>query len=121
MSTARGRRLFLLAAAAGSLVSLAPFLGAQPEEHMVKVTAQRFSYAPAEINLKKGVPTVLELSSLDIVMGFSVPDFGVRADVLPGRISRVRLTPDKTGRFVFHCDIFCGSGHEDMAGVILVS
>lgn len=121
MTPARGRRLFLLSAAAGSLVSLAPYLAAQTEERIVKVTAQRFSYTPAEISLRKGVPTVLELSSLDIVMGFSAPDFGVRADILPGRISRVRLKPEKTGRFVFHCDIFCGNGHEDMAGVILVN
>lgn len=121
MSAARRRRLFLLGAVAGGLVSLAPFLSAQPEEHVVKVTAQRFSYTPAEIRLRKGVPTMLELSSLDIVMGFSAPDFGVRADVFPGRMSRVRLMPEKTGRFVFHCDIFCGAGHEDMAGVIVVS
>jgi cytochrome c oxidase subunit 2 len=121
VSTVRGRRLFLLGAAGGVLVSLAPFLAAQTGERIVRVTAQRFSYTPAEISLKKGEPTLLELTSLDIVMGFSAPDFGVRADVFPGRISRVRLTPEKTGRFVFHCDIFCGSGHEDMAGVILVS
>jgi len=121
MSTTHGRRLFLLGAAAGGLVSLAPFLAAQPEERIVKVSAQRFSYTPAEIILRKGVPAVLELTSLDIVMGFSAPDFGVRTDVFPGKISRVKLMPEQAGRFVFHCDIFCGSGHEDMAGVILVN
>jgi heme/copper-type cytochrome/quinol oxidase subunit 2 len=26
-----------------------------------------------------------------------------------------------TGTFVFHCDVFCGSGHEEMAGRIVVS
>jgi cytochrome c oxidase subunit 2 len=36
-------------------------------------------------------------------------------------VSRVRIVPEKAGQFVFHCDIFCGSGHEDMAGVILVA
>lgn len=121
MNTVYGRRLFLRGAAAGSLMSLAPFLVAQTDERIVKVIAQRFSYTPTEISLSIGVPAVLELSSFDIVMGFSMPDFGVRTDVFPGRISRVRFMPDKTGRFVFHCDIFCGSGHEDMAGVIVVS
>jgi cytochrome c oxidase subunit 2 len=33
----------------------------------------------------------------------------------------VRIVPDKVGRFVFACDNFCGDGHEDMEGVIVVS
>ena len=53
-------------------------------------------------------------------MGFSVPDFGVRADIIPGKVGRLRLTPDKTGTFVFLCDIFCGSGHETMSGTLTV-
>jgi cytochrome c oxidase subunit 2 len=32
----------------------------------------------------------------------------------------VRFTPDKVGRFNFHCDLFCGSGHEDMMGTLIV-
>jgi cytochrome c oxidase subunit 2 len=54
-------------------------------------------------------------------MGFNAPDFGVRSDIVPGKISRVRFTPDKSGQFAFQCDIFCGSGHEDMAGLITVT
>jgi cytochrome c oxidase subunit 2 len=115
------RRLLLLGAAAGALASLSPLAGGQTEERVVRVSAQRFSYAPNEIALRKGMPVVLELTSLDVVMGFNAPDFGVRADVLPGRTSLVRFTPDKIGRFVFLCDIFCGSGHEEMAGTIVVS
>jgi len=121
MNIQRKRRLFLLGAAASGLASLAPLVSGQPEERVIRVTAQRFSYTPGEIQLKKGVPVALELTSLDVIMGFNAPDFGVRADVLPGKTSRVRFTPDKTGQFVFHCDIFCGSGHEDMAGVIVVT
>jgi len=35
-------------------------------------------------------------------------------------VTRVRIVPDRTGRFEFRCDVFCGSGHEDMAGEIVV-
>jgi cytochrome c oxidase subunit 2 len=121
MSIYRRRRLLILGAAASGLASLAPFVLAQPEERVLKLTAQRFSFSPGAIQLKQGVPTVLELTSLDIIMGFNAPDFGVRADVFPGRVSRVRIVPERAGQFVFHCDIFCGAGHEDMAGVIVVS
>jgi cytochrome c oxidase subunit 2 len=44
----------------------------------------------------------------------------VRADIIPGQVARARLVPDKTGTFVFLCDIFCGDGHEGMSGQIHV-
>jgi len=41
-----------------------------------------------------------------------IPELKVRSDVKPGAQNDVRFTPDKTGTFNFHCDLFCGSGHE---------
>lgn len=121
MSIDRKRRQLLIGAAAGGLSALAAVVVAQPQERIIKVIAKRFDFTPGQIHLEKGVPVVLELTTLDVVMGFNVPDFGVRSDILPGTTSRVRFTPDKVGEFPFHCDIFCGSGHEDMTGVIAVS
>ena len=89
-------------------------------EQVIHLTAKKFEYTPNEITLKKGVPVVLEISSLDRDHGFKVPELGVRADVKPGETTRVRIVPDRAGRFEFHCDVFCGSGHEDMAGEIVV-
>jgi cytochrome c oxidase subunit II len=53
-------------------------------------------------------------------MRSQISDLGLRADLPPGKTARVRLTPDKTGDFEFHCDNFCGTGHENMNGVIHV-
>jgi len=89
-------------------------------EQVVHITAKRFEYTPSEITLKKGVPVILELTALDRDHGFKVPEFGVRADVKLGEVARVRIVPDHTGRFEFRCDVFCGDGHEDMAGEIVV-
>lgn len=36
------------------------------------------------------------------------------------RCDRARLVPDKTGSFVFLCDVFCGIGHENMSGKLTV-
>jgi cytochrome c oxidase subunit 2 len=71
--------------------------------------------------LKKGEPVILELTSEDRLHGFHIMELGVRADVLPGQPVRVRIVPDKVGTFPFTCDLFCGSGHGDMSGVILVT
>jgi cytochrome c oxidase subunit 2 len=92
----------------------------EPPEKVIRILARRFTYSPDRITLKKDVPTILELTTADVLMGFSVPDFSVRADILPGKVARVRLVPDKVGSFTFLCDIFCGSGHETMNGTLTV-
>jgi len=89
-------------------------------EQVIKITAKRFEYNPSEIRLKKGVPVVLELTTLDRLHGFTCPDLGLRTDIQPGKVTRVRLVPAKTGTFPFRCDIFCGDGHEDMVGTFIV-
>jgi len=104
----------LLAGAAGVRIASAQ------QEPVVRILARRFTYSPDKITLARGVPVVLALESADVLMGFSVPDFGVRADIIPGQVTRVRIVADKSGTFPFLCDIFCGSGHESMGGTITV-
>jgi cytochrome c oxidase subunit 2 len=87
---------------------------------VVKLTAKKFDFSPSEITVKKGSPVALELTSADRIHGFSLPDFKVTARIEPGKVSRVVFTPDKTGEFTFSCNVFCGSGHEDMAGKLIV-
>jgi len=100
---------------AASVGLAAPAHGA---DRVIRVTAKRFEYAPAEITLRRGEPVVLELTSLDRDHGFRCDELGLRADVKPGEVTRVRLVPQQVGRFPFACDVFCGDGHEDMAGEI---
>ncbi len=117
------KHLGFIAAAVLGLGSAGAYVvaqSAQPEEKVIKITAKRFNYTPGEVTLKKGVPVVLEFKTLDVFMGFNLPDFNVRADIVPGKVTRLRLVPDKTGTFVFLCDVFCGSGHEEMNGKLTV-
>jgi len=88
---------------------------------VIEITAKRFAFTPNQITLKKGEPVVLVISSEDRKHGFNLRAFGVRTDVNPGGSARIRLTPDKTGKFTFSCDVFCGEGHEDMTGTIVVT
>src|SRR5262252_7331981 len=89
-------------------------------EQVVKMTAKRFEYSPSQITLKKDVPVILEITALDRDHGFKIPELGIRADLKSGEVTRVRIVPDRIGTFEFHCDVFCGSGHEDMSGEIVV-
>ena len=89
-------------------------------EQVIHITAKKFAYSPSQIVLKKGEPVVLELTSQDREHGFRQEELGIRVDVKPGETARVRLVPRQSGSFAFACDVFCGSGHEEMAGEIEV-
>jgi cytochrome c oxidase subunit 2 len=90
------------------------------QEKVIQVTAEKFKFTPAVIEMKLGQPVVLELTTLDRKHGFQVPDLKIDESIEPGKVTRVRIVPDKAGTFPFHCDVFCGSGHEEMAGEIVV-
>ena len=121
----RGRRRVALALPVAALLALGGgYLAAAqapPEERVIKPTVKRFEFSKKQIELKKGQPVVIEITSLDVPHGFSVPDFHTRADVvLPGKVTRVKFTPDREGTFTYLCDIFCGTGHEQLEGRFIV-
>ncbi len=92
----------------------------QPEQ-VIKITAKKFEYNPNVIKIKTGVPVVFEFTSLDRVHGFTVPDLGnIRLTIEPGKVNRITILAPKTGTYEFHCDLFCGEGHEGMTGKIIV-
>src|ERR1700694_4432858 len=112
---------FLVSAALVSGLGIYIKANALPPERVIHITAKKFDFSPDSITLKKGEPVVFEISSGDRKHGFSLRAFGVRTDVLPGKVSRIRFTPDKTGKFTFSCDVFCGDGHEEMTGTVVVT
>jgi cytochrome c oxidase subunit 2 len=111
--------LLLLSACSSENPGEKPAAASSPAA-MIEVTAQRWSFTPDTLHLKVGVPVVIELSSLDVHHGFNLPAFNVRADALPQMQTQVPITPDKTGTFTFRCDFYCGSGHEEMQGQVIV-
>ena len=119
------KKLLRIAAGAATLAlaSIASYVAAQPaqpKEKVIRIDAKRFDYTPGQLTLKKGEAVILELTSSDVLMGFNLPDFNLRADMIPDKVTRVRFVPDKTGSFTFLCDVFCGSKHEEMNGRLTV-
>lgn len=86
----------------------------------VRVGAKKFEFHPNRVTVKLGQPVVLVLTSEDRIHGFKMPELGIRTDIVPGQETRVALTPQKAGSFTFFCDVFCGDGHEDMDGTLIV-
>jgi cytochrome c oxidase subunit II len=116
------RRALLQAVAVAGLIAATGrvLVLAQARPRIIPITARKFEYEPGELTLKLNEPVLFQLKSADVVMGFSVPDFGVRGTIIPGQVTEVPMTPTKTGEFIFLCDVFCGTGHENMEGTMRV-
>lgn len=87
---------------------------AQEAPRRIEITAKRFAYTPSEITLKKGQPVILVIKSLDVAHGLRFRDLDLDAKVNKGGSAELKFTPNKTGDFVGHCSVFCGSGHGHM-------
>jgi cytochrome c oxidase subunit 2 len=114
MSTALSMAFALVASTAP------PEKAASDHERVIHVTAKRFEFSPSVIELKLGEPITLEIRSLDRKHGFQAPDLHIDAEISPDQPTILHLRPDKAGTFSFHCNVFCGDGHEDMVGQIVV-
>jgi cytochrome c oxidase subunit 2 len=114
------KRRLLLQAAAG-VAALGAAALARSQEKVIKILAKKFEYVPSEITIEKGVPVVLEFTTDDVTMGFYSKELNASAEIVPGKATRVRIVPEKAGTYEFICDVFCGEGHEDMAGKIHVT
>ncbi len=119
MTTRRWLTTFLVPAALLA-AGAAAVQGEATEERVIRISAKKFEYAPNEIVVRKGERVVLELHSLDRIHGFSAPDLGLRGDVVPDKPLRVVVPTRKAGVYTFVCDVFCGDGHEEMSGTIVV-
>ncbi len=115
------RRRVLKAAGAVVIGSITAYAVAKPKERVIKVVAKKFVFVPEEIRVAKGETVVLQFTAPEVPMGFNLADFNARVDIVPGKVATLRLTPDQAGSFIFLCDVFCGSGHEDMSGTLIVT
>jgi cytochrome c oxidase subunit 2 len=68
-----------------------------------------------EIYLPVNEPVAFELESRDVIHSFWIPPLGGKMDMIPGRTTRLVLTPTRTGIFRGVCAEYCGTSHALMA------
>ena len=69
-----------------------------------------------ELHVPIGVPVKLTMASEDVIHSFFIPDFRVKADVIPGRYNTMWFTATKPGRYHIFCTQYCGTKHSAMIG-----
>lgn len=62
----------------------------------------------------------LTMISQDVIHSFWIPEFRVKADVLPGRYTTLWFRANKPGTYNLFCSEFCGTLHSGMIGKVVV-
>jgi cytochrome c oxidase subunit 2 len=79
------------------------------------VTDGGFTSSTLYLPVNKGAK--IETTSIDVIHGFFVAEWRVKADAVPGLINRTFVTPDKIGTYRVLCSALCGPGHAGMSTV----
>ncbi len=74
-----------------------------------------------QLNLPVGRTVVVRLRALDVIHSFTVPQFRVKQDLIPGFLGRTQFLPTKAGKYELACAELCGLGHYRMRGFIDVT
>ena len=111
-----------LAPADGTGPASRPELSGQLRDgtRVIKMTAKQFQYDPATVVVALGDRVKIEATSLDVPHGFQLDDFGIKQKVEPDATTTITFVADKAGTHEFHCSVFCGEGHGEMKGELVV-
>ena len=75
---------------------------------------------PNELRLPRGETAEALLTANRVIHSFWAPTIGGKMDMIPGRTTRLLLTPTKTGVYRGQCAEFCGEAHAQMAFPVVV-
>ena len=73
----------------------------------------------ATLYVPAGRPVKLVLTSRDVIHSFFVPDFRLKQDVLPGRLTTLWFEAKEPGRHDIFCTEYCGVSHSTMRGEVI--
>jgi cytochrome c oxidase subunit II len=73
-----------------------------------------------DIRVPVGTPVLLQLAATDVLHSFSLPNFRVKQDAVPGMINKLWFQAKETGTFDIACAQHCGVNHYKMRGQLTV-
>ncbi len=73
-----------------------------------------------QLHVPVGRPTIVYLTSKDVIHCFTLPEMRVKQDTIPGMSIQTWFTPTKTGAWEIGCAQLCGIGHSSMKGFYTV-
>jgi len=109
--------------------NLADTIRDSPDAMIVKVKAFQWGWnfeypdygiSTLELYLPVNKAIHLKMESSDVIHSFWVPEFRVKQDLVPGRVTELRITPTLSGNYKVRCAELCGTGHYKMEQPVVV-
>jgi cytochrome c oxidase subunit 2 len=92
------------------------------DPRVIEVVVRRFAFEPSEIEVTEGERVRLLVRSGDGPHGLEIKQFRVSKEIPRGKEPVViEFTADAVGRFPILCSVYCGDGHENMKGALVVN
>jgi cytochrome c oxidase subunit 2 len=95
-----------------------------PNTMHISVTGRQFSWefgygssgvkSTNDLHLPIGQQVVFDVTSVDVIHAFWVPDLWGQIDANPGRMNHITFTANQAGEYRGVCAMLCGGGHSRM-------
>lgn len=93
-----------------------------PDVRTFDVTASRFKFDPAVLEVVEGNEVRLNVHSADTTHGFAIKEFDVKVKVPKGGDAvSVTFVASRPGTFDITCSEYCGPGHKTMKARLVVA
>jgi len=112
--------LAVVTAAAGPVLTRAEVPA--PRLVTVEMTAKRFAFLPEQVEAAEGDDVTINVRSADGTHGIEIEKLKVKKAIpRGGEVVTLSFTAPAPGRYVIKCSEYCGRGHDDMKGVLVVA
>jgi cytochrome c oxidase subunit 2 len=123
ISRVRLRRILTLSACIASTFAIGdrPSSAQTAEPRVVPIVARRFAFEPSPIEATVGERLRLVITSADGVHGIEIKKLKIKKEVpRGGEAVTIDFTAATEGSFPILCSEYCGNGHDDMTGMLIV-
>lgn len=89
-------------------------------ERTIHMGVRQYAWDPSTLTVKKGELVRLVIHNADVMHGIVIPELGIMEGDIPPEGAVIEFTPNKVGVFEFFCSVYCGEGHMEMRGKVIV-
>lgn len=92
------------------------------DERTIEIVAKRFGFEPARVEVTEGERVKLVVTPGDGVHGIGIKKFKINKKIPRGGDPvTIEFVATAAGEFPILCSEYCGEGHEDMKGLLVVA
>jgi cytochrome c oxidase subunit 2 len=114
------RKMTLALAAVLTVAGIAGYAQSGASGGEITMTAKKYEFTPNTVTVRKGDKVRLVITALDHDHGFKIEAFHIDQRLPKGSPVTVEFVAEQAGTFPFQCSQFCGLGHKNMRGSLVV-